>query len=204
MITHTFEGRKDGLMAKFSKVSENGNRTGVRIALKSNMIVFDSFKVDKVDILSKATKLKKSLLSLDIEFSNDEIAQVVNCAQKALKVEIAQNDTERQNILYTIQGILNDIEGNNSEDSAYEDNGVLYINILSLTEILKPYHWKQLDFKRQLRDMGLLDISKGRCFDFKKNGSKVKETVDIWLLKVRLKDSDIDLSKTLTDMEDVA
>lgn len=178
---------KKGLDAVFTKVSENGSKTGIRIIFVNQGKIFDTIKADKVDLLGKATKLKKSLLSLDIDFNNKEIEKVIDIAIRTLKRDKALNDSEKVDIKTTLRTLLKKARNVCSEDTLYEDGEYMYINTLHLSKVLKESGWKPLDFKRQLRDMGLLITSQGRPFDFKKNSSKAKGTVAIWFLKIRLK-----------------
>jgi hypothetical protein len=177
---------KDGLKARFVKVSENGSRTGVRIVFKSESKTFDSIKAEKVDLLGKATKLKRNLIGLDIDFNEDEIKNIIGIAKETLKSKIVHNDIETININDSINAIYHDAKRVHNEDTLYEDGEYIYINVLQLPNILKQFGWEPLKFKKQLRDMGVLDISKGRPFEFKKNSSRVKGTIPIWYLKIRI------------------
>lgn len=187
-----------GLSAAFTKVSENGSKTGIRITFESKDLIFNSIKADKVDLLDKATKLKKGLISLDIDFNNEEIEKIIDIAIKTLKTDKASNDSEKLNIKATLRVLYEKAISEPSEDTIYVAGEYMYINTLSLSEIFEceKLGWKPLDFKRQLRDMDLLEINTGRSFDFKKNSSRVKGNAPIWFLKIKLKNRFMEISHT--------
>lgn len=186
------------LSAAFTKVSENGSKTGIRITFESKDLIFNSIKADKVDLLDKATKLKKGLISLDIDFNNEEIEKIIDIAIKTLKTDKASNDSEKLNIKATLRVLYEKAISEPSEDTIYVAGEYMYINTLSLSEIFEceKLGWKPLDFKRQLRDMDLLEINTGRSFDFKKNSSRVKGNAPIWFLKIKLKNRFMEIYHT--------
>lgn len=186
------------LSAAFTKVSENGSKTGIRITFESKDLIFNSIKADKVDLIDKATKLKKGLISLDIDFNNEEIEKIIDIAIKTLKTDKASNDSEKLNIKATLRVLYEKAISEPSEDTIYVAGEYMYINTLSLSEIFEceKLGWKPLDFKRQLRDMDLLEINTGRSFDFKKNSSRVKGNAPIWFLKIKLKNRFMEIYHT--------
>lgn len=193
MAVYVFNNKVGKVEVSCLKVSENGAKVGVYVTIVQKVgnetKIYPSIRARKSDLLKNGTKLKNDLTDLDIEFTDDEIQNIISKAILALS-EKAQEDSEMVDFIEMLRIIKEEAEENPSVSMMYvgADNH-LYILESRTKEIVERFGWKALDFKRQLRNMGVLEISKDRPFGYKMNNPRVGDEVgkEDWYLKIGLK-----------------
>lgn len=203
-----FENRDDRLKVIYTKVSEHGNKTGVQIAIinriKEEKIphVFDPIMAEKADLLKKAAKLRACLQNLDIDLE-DEMETIIDQAREVVKNKIATEYSEKTDII-TMVGIFYKKALELMKDEApkfYVEENYLFLESGCLNRLLTENSWNKLAFKRQLKSMGLIEVTGNRAYDFCINASAKNSKGYTRYLKIQLNNRNINFKELFEEVE---
>lgn len=207
-MEHTFENRDSKLKVIYTKISENGSKTGVQIAIinriKGEKIprVFDPIVAEKVDLSKKAAKLRRGLQSLDIDLE-EEMETIIDQAREVVKKKIATEYSEKTDII-TMVGIFYEKALELMKDEApqfYVEENHLFLNSKYINRLLMENGWKNLDFKKQLKSMGLIEVTGNRAYDFCINASEKNNDEYTRYLKIQLNNRNINFEELFKEVE---
>jgi len=199
-----FENRADDLRVICNKVCNQGKSTGVDITfINKSQNIFAPIRVTKSELLNPQKKFGNLFLDFDFDLTEVEIEKVINIARDSLMNDEAYETSGKDNIIDVIKSFHEKATNNPSEETAFRREDNLYIAAEFLDELLKGTGWKNLEFKRQLRNLRLLITNESRGYDILVNASRVQNTTKKYTcIKLKSNPHDlIDIEAMITGVE---
>lgn len=176
MKKFAFNNRPDNLRGSCRKVYSQGRDTSVDITfVNNNYHLYAPIRIKKSELLNSNIKYVKMFEDYDLQLTDEEIKEIITIAKDSLENDEADEQSGKDNIIDIIKDLykLAKIEG--VEETAIIRDKNLYIAAGFLGEFLEKKEWKSLEFKRQLKNLGLLKTNGNRAYDILVNASKTKK-----------------------------